>query len=145
MVEMKQKTLSAGAVVVRREGGAWRYLLLRSFEYWDFPKGIVEAGEEPLEAACREAAEEASLQDLVFAWGHDFRETLPYGPGKVARYYVAETRQAKVILPISEELGRPEHHEYRWMGYHEARDHLASRVVSILDWAHALISGKTPE
>jgi len=142
--EKKQKTLSAGAIVVQREGGDWRYLLLRSYSYWDFPKGIVEAGEEPLAAALREVAEETSLNDLVFSWGHDFHETPPYGPGKVARYYVAETRQATVTLPISEELGRPEHHEYRWMSYQEARDHLAPRVQPILDWAHALISGKTP-
>jgi 8-oxo-dGTP pyrophosphatase MutT (NUDIX family) len=138
---MKQKILSAGVVVVRREGGAWRYLLLRAFHYWDFPKGMVEAEEEPLEAACREVAEETGVQDLVFAWGHEFRETLPYGQGKVARYYLAETHQTKVILPISRELGRPEHHEYRWMGYPEARGHLAPRVVPILEWAHALISG----
>ncbi|MCJ7665056.1 MAG: NUDIX domain-containing protein [Desulfobacterales bacterium] len=141
---MKQKILSAGVVVVRREGGAWRYLLLRAFEYWDFPKGMVETGEEPPKAACREVAEETGLQDLMFSWGHAFRETPPYGQGKVARYYVAETHQAKVILPISEELGRPEHHEYRWVNYDKARELLASRVVPILDWAHALISGKTP-
>jgi len=143
--EKKQKTLSAGVIVVRREKGDWRYLLLRSYSYWDFSKGIVEAGEEPREAACREVAEETGLQDLAFSWGHDFQETVPYGPGKVARYYVAKTRQATVILPISKELGRPEHHEYRWVNYEEARALLAPRVQPILDWAHALISGKTPE
>ena len=139
---MEQKTLSAGVIVARREGGTWRYLLLRAFQYWDFPKGIVEAGEKPLEAACREVEEETGLTDLVFSWGHDFRETPPYGPGKVARYYVAETGQTEVVLPISQELGRAEHHEYRWMDYEEARGHLAPRVIPILDWAHALISAE---
>jgi epoxide hydrolase-like predicted phosphatase len=138
--EKKQKTLSAGVIVVRREKGDWRYLLLRSYNYWDFSKGIVEAGEEPRAAARREVAEETGLQDLVFTWGHDFRETVPYGPGKVARYYVAETRQATVILQISKELGRPEHHAYSWLSYGEARKLLAPRVQPILDWAHALIS-----
>ena len=141
---MKQKTLSAGAVVVRREKGAWQYLLLRAFHYWDFPKGTVEAGEEPLEAARREVAEESGVQDLVFAWGNDFRETLPYGKGKVARYYLAETHQARVTLPINPALGRPEHHEYRWLSYQEARQRLAPRLVPILDWAHSLVSASTP-
>jgi len=136
---MEQKTLSAGVIVVRRDGDTWQYLLLRAFQYWDFPKGIVEAGEKPLEAARREVEEETGLTNLVFAWGHDFRETPPYGPGKVARYYVAETGQIEVVLPISPELGRPEHHEYRWMSYKEARELLAPRVQPILDWAHALI------
>jgi 8-oxo-dGTP pyrophosphatase MutT (NUDIX family) len=140
---MKQKTLSAGVVVVRREKGDWQYLLLRAFHYWDFPKGMVEAGEEPLAAACREVAEEAGLQDLKFSWGQEFRETLPYGQGKVARYYLAQTHQTKVALPVSKELGRPEHHEYRWLSYEEARRLLAPRLVPILDWAHALISGNT--
>ncbi len=143
--EKKQKTLSAGVIVVRREGDDWRYLLLRSYKYWDFSKGMVEAGEEPLEAARREVAEETGVQDLVFVWGHDYRETVPYGPGKVARYYVAETRQTTITLPINKELGRPEHHEYRWLSYKEARRLLAPRVQPILDWAHALINQRVQE
>ena len=142
---MEEKVLSAGVIVVRREGDAWQYLLLRAYHYWDFPKGLVESGEEPLEAACREVEEESGLTDLVFSWGHDYQETPPYGPGKIARYYVAETQQTEVTLPISPELGRPEHHEYRWMSYEEARGVLAPRVVPIFDWAHALITGKSVE
>jgi len=139
---MEHKTLSAGVIVVRRVQGQgdWHYLLLRAYNYWDFPKGIVEAGEEPLGAARREVEEESGLTDLVFSWGHDYRETPPYGPGKVARYYVAETQQTEIILPISPELGRPEHHEYRWVSYQEVRELLAPRVVPILDWAHGRIS-----
>jgi bis(5'-nucleosidyl)-tetraphosphatase len=125
---------------VRHAQDAWRYLVLRAYTYWDFPKGMVEQGEDPLHAAVREVTEETGLADLVFSWGHDFRETPPYGAGKVARYYVAETRQREVVLPISRELGRPEHHEYRWVVYEEARALLAPRVVSILEWAHALVT-----
>lgn len=142
---MEQKTLSAGVIVVRREREIWQYLLLRAYNYWDFPKGVVEAGEGPLEAACREVEEETGLTDLVFSWGHDYRETEPYGQGKVARYYVAETCQDKIILPVSSELGRPEHHEYRWLSYEEAHEFLVPRLTPILDWAHALIKEKTSE
>jgi bis(5'-nucleosidyl)-tetraphosphatase len=141
---MEQKILSAGVVVVRRAEDVWHYLVLRAYTYWDFPKGVVGQGEEPLQAAVREVAEETGLSDLVFSWGHDFRETPPYGVGKVARYYVAETRRSDVILPISRELGRPEHHEHRWAVYEEARALLATRIVPILEWAHALVTAENP-
>jgi bis(5'-nucleosidyl)-tetraphosphatase len=143
--EVGHTILSAGAVVVRSEGDIRKYLLLRAYDYWDFPKGVVEAGEDPLEAACREVEEETGLRDLNFRWGHGFSETEPYGKGKIARYYVAETRQNTIILPISPELGHPEHHEYRWVNYTQAHGLLVPRVTHILDWAHVLISGKTVE
>ncbi|MFB0508706.1 MAG: bis(5'-nucleosyl)-tetraphosphatase [Thermodesulfobacteriota bacterium] len=136
---MAQETLSAGVIVVRRETDSCRYLLLRVYNYWDFPKGIVEPGEDPLQTGRREVEEETGLKDLIFSWGYDYRETPPYGPGKVARYYVAETRQIQVVLPVSPELGRPEHHEFRWVNYEEARRLLSPRVIPILEWAHGLI------
>ncbi len=138
--EMEQKTLSAGVIVVRHEVDSWRYLLLRVYNYWDFPKGIVEPGEDPLQTGRREVEEETGLKDLMFSWGHDYRETPPYGPGKVARYYVALTREIQVVLPVSPELGRPEHHEFRWASYEEARRLVSSRVEPILDWAHGLVT-----
>ena len=128
--------------MARREGDAWRYLLLRVYSYWDFPKGIVEPGEDPHETARREVEEETGLRDLKFGWGHDHRETPPYGPGKVARYYIAETKESRVVLPVSPELKRPEHHEARWARYEEARRLVSSRVVPILDWANSVIIGK---
>lgn len=136
---MKAKTLSAGVIVVRREHDEWLYLLLRAYRYWDFPKGLVEPGEEPLEGAVREVEEEASLTDLDFRWGHDYRETEPYARGKIARYYVAETHQADVFLPVSPELGRPEHDEYRWVTFEQAQTLVSQRVLPILGWAHELI------
>ena len=39
------RTLSAGAVIVRGHGEARRYLILRAYRNWDFPKGRVEPGE----------------------------------------------------------------------------------------------------
>ena len=71
-------------VVVRRENASWRLLVLRAYRNWDFPKGMLEPDETPLEAAIRETAEEASITDLVFRWGEAFCETAPYGQGKVA-------------------------------------------------------------
>ena len=39
---------SAGVVVVRPGDDGWRYLVLRAFRNWDFPKGLVESDEQPL-------------------------------------------------------------------------------------------------
>lgn len=135
----KPAVLSAGAVVVRPEDGAFRFLLLRAYRYWDFPKGRLEAGEQPLDAARREVEEEATLRALQFPWGYDFRETVPYGRGKVARYYLAESRSGQVSLPVNPILGHPEHHEYRWLDYRSARTLLNARLRPILDWANERI------
>jgi bis(5'-nucleosidyl)-tetraphosphatase len=135
---MKVKQLSSGVVVVRGSQTDYRYLILRAYNRWDFPKGLVEKGEEPLDAARREANEETGLTDLKFRWGYPFYETEPYGRGKVARYYLAQTPTARVHLPISPELGRPEHHEFRWVSYGEGRVLLVERVQAVLDWAQAL-------
>lgn len=126
---------SAGVVIVRPENSGWRVLVLRAYRNWDFPKGMVEPGEAPLDAAIRETAEEAGISDLAFRWGEGYCETVPYGRGKVARYYLAETAQAFITLPVSPELGRPEHDEWRWVGFDEAGRLLPLRLQPILAWA----------
>ena len=136
--------LSAGVVVVRDEEGGWRYLLLRAYRYWDFPKGGVEPGETPAAAARREVAEETGISRLWFLCGEAYTETPPYGRGKVARYYLAATDEDRVVLPVSPELGRPEHHEYRWLDYAAARDLLVPRVRNVLAWARGLLEGAGP-
>jgi 8-oxo-dGTP pyrophosphatase MutT (NUDIX family) len=126
---------SAGVVVVRREKDNWRLLVLRAYRNWDFPKGRVEPNETPLQAAIRETAEESSVTDLVFRWGEVFCETAPYRQGKVARYYLAETEKANITLPISLELGHPEHDEWRWVSFDEAEKMLPARLQPVLMWA----------
>lgn len=130
---------SAGVVPVRVVDGETRFLLLRCFGYWDFPKGEVEAGEDPLETAVREVREETDLTDLDFRWGREFTETEPYGRGKIARYYIAAAPEGKVTLLVNPELGRPEHHEFRWLTAGEAQPLLNERLRRVLDWALARI------
>ncbi len=77
--------LSCGAVVVRKTGAGWLTLMLRAYNNWDFPKGICEAGESPIDAAIREVGEETSITDLEFEWGERFMDTGPYNRGKIAR------------------------------------------------------------
>jgi 8-oxo-dGTP pyrophosphatase MutT (NUDIX family) len=132
---------AAGAVVFRRSERGIRVLILRAYNNWDFPKGLIEPGEDALAAAKREVEEETGLAGLEYPFGDEFKETLPYAGRKVARYYLAETDEAELRLPVSPELGRPEHHEYRWVSFEEAEDLLPPRLAAVLEWAKKTISG----
>lgn len=104
---------------------------------------MVEPGEEPHAAARREVREESAIDDLEFTWGDIYRDTGPYTRNKVARYYLAQTRTARVTLPVNAELGTPEHHEWRWVTYDEAQDLVSPRVAPVLEWARAVVLGVT--
>lgn len=140
MTEVAEK-LSCGAVIVRRQDDRWITLLLRAYRNWDFPKGLREAEESPLETAIREVGEETGIGDLEFAWGDRFTDSGPYNRGKVARYYLARTSAEKVTMGISPELGRPEHHEYRWVSFDKAYDLAAPRVRLVVRWARQIVGG----
>ena len=105
------RRFSAGVVVVHLAEPGVQYLLLRAYKNWDFPKGLVEPGEQPLDAARREVREETTLENLAFDWGTDYVDTGPYNKGKISRYYLARSEATHVHLPINPELGFPEHQE----------------------------------
>lgn len=138
---MKPAPRSAGAVVFRRTERGARILVLRAYKNWDFPKGLVEPGEDQLATAKREVQEETGLAELDYPFGDEFRETAPYAGRKVARYYLAETGEVEIELPVSPELGRPEHHEYRWVSFAEAEELLPPRLAVVLEWARQTIAG----
>ena len=65
------------------------------------------------------------------------------GPGH--RYFfsfvgVAFLRTDRLKLPVSPELGRPEHDEYRWVSFDEAEDLLPPRLAVVLEWAKKTIT-----
>ncbi len=145
----KLEILSAGIVPVRIIDGEPRLLVLRCYNYWDFPKGEVEPGEDPWAAAQREFSEETGLgvpgpvqRRSAGTQNEDsgqplYCETERYGRGKVARYYIALAPDGGVSLPISPELGFPEHHEYRWATFSEAERLFNARLRRVLAWARA--------
>ena len=136
------RRFSAGAVLVRPVPTGWRYLLLRVYRTWDFPKGGLEPGETPLQGAIREVEEETGLTDLEFRWGDVYCDTEPYSAGKVARYFLAASLAQEVHLPVSPELGRPEHHEFRWVEHADAQRLLPPRLQPVLAWAHDVIGAR---
>jgi 8-oxo-dGTP pyrophosphatase MutT (NUDIX family) len=136
------RRLSAGVVVVNVAGPAVQYLLLRAYRNWDFPKGLVEPGEQPIDAALREVREETTLENLAFDWGTGFIDTGPYNKGKISRYYIARSDVTRVHLPINPELGFPEHQEARWVGFDTALSMVSPRLLPVMHWASAAIGAQ---
>ena len=136
---MNEEKLSCGIVLARVADGDLLTLLLRAWHHWDFPKGIREADEEPLNAAVRELFEETGIGTVEFPWGDRYFETGPYSHGKTARYYLAATEQDAVVIGPSPETGKPEHHEWRWVSFDEAYDLAAPRVRTVVQWARQVV------
>jgi 8-oxo-dGTP pyrophosphatase MutT (NUDIX family) len=127
-------------VVVSAHERKLRFLLLRAYRNWDFPKGLVESGESPIEAAIREVREETTLDDISFDWGMVFMDTGPYNKGKIARYYIARSKEIHIELPINPLLGTPEHHEARWVDFARALTMVSPRLQPVLHWAHEVVN-----
>ena len=130
---------SAGTIIVDPSGwpgNMGRVLCVRAYNNWDFPKGELEEGEILIQAAIRETEEETTLQH-----GSDYMLTgtstpsVTYGSGskqKTAYYYMGmRMSQKEPYLPVSEELGRPENDEYRWVPVEELPDLLPQRLQII--------------
>lgn len=136
---MTDVKLSCGVVLARPDGGGPRTLMLRAWHHWDFPKGMQEDGESPLEAARRELDEETGIGEIELRWGERYLESGPYSRGKTARYYLAATDIADVVMGLSPETGKPEHHEWRWVSFDEAFDLASPRVREVVKWARQIV------
>ena len=136
---MSEESLSCGIILARMTDDGCRTLMLRAYHHWDFPKGLLEEGEQPLQTAKRELCEETGIDSTEWDWGERFIETGPYSRGKTARYYLATTTQEKVVMGPSPETGEPEHHEWRWVSFDEAYDLSAPRVREVVVWARQII------
>ena len=134
MATIKRRSFGVVPIAIENSGIA-EFLILRAYKNWDFPKGGADDGETPLAAAVREMEEETGIQQFSLDWGAVSMDTEIYAGGKVASYFLARVQKHEITLPVSTELGRPEHDEYRWASSAEARTLLSPRLIPILDWA----------
>lgn len=107
---------SAGVILYHRDNNKISYLLLHNVNgHWDFPKGKLEAGETPEQAALRELHEETGLHAQLLP---GFKQSLSYffkeHDGmlihKTVTFFVGESQEQKVILS-------DEHTDFGWFDF----------------------------
>ena len=111
---------SAGGVVFRMDAGQPLYLLIRdSYRNWGFPKGHIEPGEQPDQAARREVGEETGLASLVIRgpidtidWFFRFRGQLIH---KSCHFYLMESVESSTCPQRNEGITA-----CRWITFEEA-------------------------
>jgi 8-oxo-dGTP pyrophosphatase MutT (NUDIX family) len=137
---MTQVEHSAGGVVVRPIGGVLHVLLIRDpYRKWGLPKGHLEDGEGPMDAALREVQEETGLDSLIpgpdlgqIDWVFRTRGGRVH---KYCRFYLMGSLDGEVTpqreegifevqwMPLDEALRRVAYDNARAM-IHRARRHL---------------------
>ncbi len=110
---------SAGAVVFYMDGSGRREYLLLHYPsgHWDFPKGIIEEGEEELETAYREVEEETGIPRDKLVLMPGFREEISYrfySHGKVVRKTVVFFLMRSLTKEVRISW---EHKGYVWLEY----------------------------
>lgn len=124
----------AGIVVVRKKKGNWQVLCLIKDGEYDLPKGHIEDGEEPFEAALRETEEEASITDLNFKWGKVSKVT-----NNRLVMFLAQTSQEGHVAP-NPETKKLEHEKVEWVSFDQAKSGALDFLIPSLEWAESRIS-----
>ena len=111
---------SFGLVPIAPQAGDNLFLLIQHRAgHWGFPKGHAEAGETPLQAACREFEEETGIRDYQVHDSPPFVEVYrlvkpKQTVEKTVTYFVAWVQSMQVI-PQEAEI-----RAYRWLPYEAA-------------------------
>ncbi len=135
---------SAGGVVFRRSGAGGPVVLLikDSYRNWGFPKGHVEAGEAPEQAAAREIGEETGLTNLELKapirdidWFFRFRGTLIH---KACHFFLFESPDGEATPQRDEGITA-----VRWVGLEEALKTVSyANAREVLREAGELVAGR---
>jgi ADP-ribose pyrophosphatase YjhB (NUDIX family) len=124
-----RREFSAGGVVVRRSGGAWRLAAIRPAgkeDVWALPKGLVHDGEPAVEAAEREVTEETGVRVRVVEKLGDVRYVYRWRGErifKIVSFFLFRYRSGR----LGELAPEHEHEvaEARWLPLEEAPELLS--------------------
>jgi len=132
--------MSAGGVVYSWHGSTPMILMIRDrFGRWTFPKGLIEKGESPEEAAVREICEETGVCGTVERYLGDVTYVYTSDNGlvrKTVRYFLVRSSHQEPSALLSEIA------EARWVapddarclnGYDDNREMLEMALSAILD------------
>ena len=141
------RSKSVGFVIFRKEDKGIKYLLLHhGAEYWNFPKGRVEEGEEELQTAKRELVEETGITDIKIH--PDFRYEYTYDFDTVIANKTKETVYRTGVFFLGEVLAdmvkiSDEHLDFGWFDYDTALDRLFyQQGRDLLKQAHQFLLNK---
>jgi 8-oxo-dGTP pyrophosphatase MutT (NUDIX family) len=145
-----ERETSAGGVIVRRVGegdlSESRFLLIRdSYQNWGFPKGHLEPGEPPAEAARREIAEETGLTDLilhgpiqVIDWYFRFRGKTIH---KYCHFFLFESKQGDPVPQVEEGIT-----DCTWQSFEDSRRTISyDNARGVLDRAADMVRALAQE
>lgn len=130
---------SSGTVIFRDTPEGIVFLLLHyPSGHWDFVKGKMEKGENPLDTVIREAKEETGISDLNFVEG--FEENIEYDfqfEGELIHkkvvFYLAKTNTEKITISH-------EHLDFVWLDYKSAFEKITyQNAKSVLSKANQLL------
>ncbi len=130
---------SSGTVIFRDTPEGIVFLLLHyPSGHWDFVKGKMEKGENPLDTVVREAKEETGISDLNFVEG--FEENIEYDfqfEGELIHkkvvFYLAKTNTEKITISH-------EHLDFIWLDYKSAFEKITyQNAKSVLSKANQLL------
>jgi 8-oxo-dGTP pyrophosphatase MutT (NUDIX family) len=135
---------SAGGVVFRMDSGQPLFLLIRdSYQNWGFPKGHIEPGELPDQAARREVGEETGLGRLVVRgaidtidWFFRFRGQLIH---KRCHFFLMESVETTTSPQRAEGITA-----CRWITFEEAEALISySNAREVLRRAQEMVSASS--
>jgi len=126
MAVIKEK--SAGVIIFYHQGKSVNYLLLHHHgDYWNFPKGTQEKGENDLATALRELEEETGIVDVNIIDGfkeeinYDFDTKIEDGQKdkvyKKVVFFLGEAKNQKVNIS-------KEHMDFGWFDFSTASNRL---------------------
>ena len=114
-------TLRACGVLVFRRDPRMSFLLLRRPEWWDLPKGHVDAGESDMECALRELYEETGITAKNIDLDDDFRFQTEYVVHNSRRYPNQAARKSVLIflawLRNDVPIRLTEHVDFEWFDW----------------------------
>lgn len=118
------KKRSAGVIVFCRQGKSINYLLLHhGGDYWNFPKGTQEDGEDDLNTALRELEEETGISNIKLING--FKDETNYDFDAEIKNGVRDKVYKKVIFFLGEAESQKvkiskEHLDFGWFNFETA-------------------------
>lgn len=131
------KLVEAAGGVVANAQGQLLFIFRRGF--WDLPKGKIDAGEQPDEAALREVTEETGIEHLtlrhpIMTSYHTYRNSKDERVLKPTYWYAMQTTDTQLTPQTEEDIERAV-----WMSAHEYLNLNEPKFDSITDVVQAYI------